>query len=178
MKLLCPWNLPSYVPANGFHPIYAALFDKESLPAVCFDLLKAEQLLNDPGKPGKAVRCECEKITKRFRNRHKSWALAEQFLHVINPSSQALTSICFHGTEFHHTVPYTALERPFIFHAESFMPTFMPFAFQGIGCLPHADEIRNWYGKIFSSDCCLGIWSHLQVTLDQFSGFFRNPTIS
>jgi len=177
MSTLCPWNFPSYVPANGFHPIYRSLFENNYANGYCFDLLKVEQLLNSPLNEGKAIRKEADAFRRRYLAKHQMTPLCGRFLELLNPDLQALSSMVFADFEFHHTLPLSGLERPFIFHCESFLPIFMPFAFQGGGTISRPEDVRKWYRSIFESDMCLEIWSHLQITLDQFSAFFKSAKI-
>ena len=171
-----PWNLPCYIPANGFHPLYEALFeDDEGLAFHSFDEAKlAAQLASDLGlyRDFEARRARIAPTRRTLPS-----DLGRSFFDRVSASCLAAMEQVPGEVELHHTAPLGLGRRPFLLHCESFLPTFAPFFSHGRGCLPEAAAVQRYYGELFRADSCLGILSHFQATLDQISAFFADARI-
>lgn len=178
INVAIPWNLPCYIPANGFHPLYEALFDGETgLDFHCFDeVALAAQLQSNP-------QCYRDFEARRYRILQErpcastAAAIGQRLFDWVSASSLAAMEQIPGGLELHHTAPLGMGRRPFVLHCESFLPTFAPFFAQGKSDLPSAAAVREYYAPIFRADNCLGIFSHLQSTLDQIARFFQDALI-
>ncbi len=178
LKVAVPWGLSHYIPLNGFHPLYRALFDHApgdiTLFAwdnvklhrrVCSDPKIREALLNK----AKAEQCSSERLARE--------SIARAYREHLWPPNYVLTTELMGDIEFYHTTPFPSLKRPFVFHCESYAPVLFPFAQQGTGSLEHHEEIREYYQSIFANPLCLGIFSHIPETLQALSQFFSDPII-
>lgn len=179
LQIAVPWNNASYIPRNGFHPLYQALFDKGTETSVKLNVLDEpaffEQLHDDILV--NRISNEIDRYHAALTKRWDHSGIAMDFINHVSIEDLWLTSHIPGSIEFHHTSPLTTGERPFVFHCESLLPIFMPFAYQGAGFLKDVNDLKSFYGLLFASEKCLGIFSHLQVTLDQISQFFKNPKI-
>ena len=155
LSLIAPWNAPNYFPCNAFHPIYQSLIVEND--SIDFYKPKLRCFLEASGETFKTNSSEFYKF---FSSRQ-----VQQMNHP--------TDII----QFHHTVPLVDTEDKFLFHCESFMPIFMPYAFQGRGFKTDVDRIRNSYRKVFASSKCLGIFSHIKETLQEIDNFFDCPIV-
>jgi len=104
-------------------------------------------------------------------------SVASVYQEYFWPPNQVLTSALMGDIEFHHTAPFPSLERPFVFHCESFSPVFFPFTQQGSGEFKQHVKIKEHYRSIFANSLCLGIFSHIPETLESLSRFFSDPDI-
>lgn len=177
LTVAAPWSLTHYMPLNGFHPLYHALFESrpESVRINSWDNSELSQKLRSDDDFRKKLINEIvndtnalEKDAKSFNKKHKEifWA-----------PNRCLTRLLPGDIEFHHTAPFPSFERPFVFHCESFAPIFFPFSHQGTGSLSSVNELRDYYRNIFEDPLCLGIFSHLKETLEDISIFFSSPII-
>ena len=178
LPVAIPWNLSCYVRANGFHPLYRALFeDNAQLSFNALDEVRfAHRLCESDGfyRELLAKREACVRALPPFL---KETAHARRFVEYVSPSDLALARELPGALEFHHTAPLTVPGRPFVLHCESFLPVFQPFWSQGVGRLAGIAERRALYGRLLGDASCLGIFSHIPATLDQLSRFFRDPAI-
>lgn len=178
LTLAVPWNNSSYIACNGFHPLYKPLFDNDE-PTINLSVIDefsfSKQLLNEMYLS--SIVNDVDDFKKVNIEKWVGDPIAEKFINYININELWLTHNIPGDIELHHTSPLTSCSRPFVLHCESFLPIFMPFAYQGIGFIDDIDKVRTFYKKIFSSEQCLGIYSHLQVTLDQISQFFNDEKI-
>ena len=177
MKILCPWNLEFYVPANGFHPLYLPFFEDENCTAESFDLLKTESKIWSDKKLRKELCATGKELAKNFSRVQGNSKITNKYLSFLNPDLQGLIKTADPSFVFHHTIPCMPVGRPFFFHCESFLPIFMPFAYQGGGAIVNLREVKIFFKRIFESDECLKIGSHLQSTLDEISSFFSSKSI-
>lgn len=179
LSIAVPWNNSSYIPCNGFHPLYQALFD---------DIERTVVTLNIVDEPALARRLASNAYLegvidseRRFgETLEKKWGrskIATEFVTKIGLGDLWATSRIPGAVEFHHTCPLTTGDRPFVLHCESFVSMFMPFTYQGAGFMKRPKEIRAFYGALLASPNCLGIYSHLQETLEQIKTFFGDPRI-
>lgn len=153
---------------NGFHPLYSFLCSK---PA------SLELLTLDARSVG---------TSPRF-NKFKD-------VPFLGPSSDSMRAVYdnffvredfeynaqfYDITELHHTCPPLYVHNSFYFHFESFLPIFMPYAFQGGGSniKSNLNLVRNSYKALFESEKCLGIVSHISGSLKEFSQFFESEII-
>ena len=178
LKVAVPWGLSHYIPLNGFHPLYRALFDHapgdinlftwdnvKLHRRVCSDANMRKALLNK----AKAEQCSSEQLARK--------SSARAYRECLWPPNYVLTTELMGDIEFYHTAPFPSLKRPFVFHCESYTPVLFPFAQQGTGSLEHHEEIREHYQIIFANPLCLGIFSHIPETLQALSQFFSDPII-
>lgn len=177
MKVATPWSLNHYIPLNGFHPLYRALFDFAPANAdiYAWDNVKLQKFIEKDDR----IRAHLlGMIKKENKSNSRTKSIKHKYENFFNPTSRFLTRILPGDIEFHHTAPFPSLTRPFIFHCEAFSPIFLPFAQQGDGKYNDHDELKSYYGSILANPLCLGIFSHIPETLLSFERFFDNPTIS
>ncbi|MDQ3185878.1 MAG: hypothetical protein M3Q16_05335 [Pseudomonadota bacterium] len=179
LNVAVPWNQARYIPCNGFHPLYRALF--ENNPLLSFNILDevafAKRLSEDNAYASEIFE-QVARMPEPFAKKCSDLPLGRKFVDYITRDELWLTSELPGDIEFHHTSPLTNGERPFVFHCESFLPIFMPFANQGNGAIKNSNELRKFYGQLLSSKNCLGIFSHVPETLDQIRNFFGNDQVS
>lgn len=177
LSVAVPWSLSHYVPLDGFHPLYRALFEAKPVwvQLAAWDNIELSHKLRGDQRFQRDMLREVQRDTEV----HKRCATRigkEYFAHFWAPN-QSLTRLLPGDIEFHHTAPFPSLERPFVFHYESFAPVFFPFAHQGTGSLSASQDLRSHYKAIFEHPLCLGISSHLPQTLEDLSRFFGSPII-
>lgn len=177
LSVAVPWSLSHYISLNGFHPLYRALFETKPdwVQLAAWDNIQLSQKLRGDERFQSEILREVQRDTEA----HKRCAThidEEYHAHFWAPN-QALTRLLPGDIEFHHTAPFPSLERPFVFHCESFAPVFFPFAHQGSGNLSASQALRAHYRAIFEHPLCLGISSHLSQTLEDLSLFFGSPII-
>lgn len=177
LSVAVPWSLSHYMPLNGFHPLYRALFEAKPkwVQLAAWDNIELSHKLRGDQRFQRDMMREVQRDTEA----HKRCATRierEYFAHFWAPN-QSLTRLLPGDIEFHHTAPFPSLERPFVFHCESFAPVFFPFAHQGTGSLSASQDLRSHYKAIFEHPLCLGISSHLPQTHEDLSRFFGSPII-
>lgn len=173
-----PWSLSHYIPLNGFHPLYRALFDHapEHVALSAWDNVKLHRRFSGDVKIRKALLYKT-KAEKHHTDRLASKSVARAYEEYLWAPNKVLTTELMGDIEFHHTAPFPSLQRPFVFHCEMFAPVWFPFSQQGSGVLERTGEIREYYQSIFASPLCLGIFSHVPETLHALSRFFSDPNI-
>lgn len=178
LSVAVPWSLSHYIPLNGFHPLYRALFD-QAPPGVELYAWDNVKLHNRFGRD-----IEIRDIVLRAANEENSklkklggQSIEKAYQEYFWPPNHALTDGLAGDIEFHHTAPYPSLKRPFVFHCESFAPLFLPFAQQGSGEFKNHEKLRDYYRRIFANPLCLGIFSHIPETLENISRFFASTDI-
>jgi len=178
LKIAAPWSLSHYIPLNGFHPLYRALFDHapSEISLAAWDNVKlcrhfARDLLDRARVLDLSTSCKEDAMAI------EPGTIARSYADHFYPPDRILTETLPGEVEFHHTAPFPSLTRPFVLHCESFVPVFFPCARQGIGRFDRHDELRQHYGRILGSPLCQGIYSHIPETLDGLSTFFSDPTI-
>jgi glycosyltransferase involved in cell wall biosynthesis len=173
-----PWSLSHYIPLNGFHPLYRALFDHapEHVMFFAWDNVKLHRRFRSDVKIREALLHKA-KTEERHSDQLANKSIAEAYQEYLWPPNKVLTAELTGDIEFHHTAPFPSLQRPFIFHCEMFAPIWFPFSQQGSGVLDRTEEIREYYRSIFASQLCLGILSHVPETLHALSQFFSDPNI-
>lgn len=178
LKVAVPWSLSHYIPLNGFHPLYRALFDQSpaSVELHAWDNVKLHNRFARDIKIREAV-LRAANAAKRKSRQSATGPIARAYLDYFWPPDQALTTELMGDIEFHHTAPFPSLKRPFVFHCESFAPVFLPFAQQGSGEFKNHEALREHYRRIFTNPLCLGIFSHIPETLQSLSRFFSDPGI-
>lgn len=176
MNLLLPWSLSTYVPLDGFKFRYRSLASLKS----------SNTRLLTPRKPGPL---EYREITEwgLFRENFvlpaPGWVHPElQDMFYRFAESHGKRELWFQANltgdaELHHTAPVTLGERPFFLHCESFLPIFSPFFEEGPLDRQKLADVRSLYGRLFESEACLGIASHLKDTIRQLKEFFQSPAI-
>ena len=168
--VLLPWNLGSYAALNGFHPLLKEWVDVQSRvdfirPRWQYEL--TPESLEELAAPLPKVEGGLSPIFK--------YAEARAF---YSQGEFALLSEMSAQIEFHHTVPFTSAKRPFIFHCERVPPVFMPFLKEGETPGRKVKEVLPIYRRLFESDNCLAIYSHLHRTLDEFDATFGSKIVS
>ena len=178
IRVASPWSLSHYILLNGFHPLYRALVDHApaGVKINAWDNVRLHKRLSlDVGIREAVLNAANE--AKRNSSRLGSGRVASAYQKYFWPPNQALTSELAGDIEFHHTAPFPSLERPFVFHCESFAPVFVPLTRQGSGDFENHAEIRDYYRRIFANPLCLGIFSHIPETLQSLRRFFSDSDI-
>ncbi|MDT4288964.1 hypothetical protein RO575_05300 [Methylomonas sp. MO1] len=178
LNVAIPWSLTHYIPLNGFHPLYRALFEEKPdwLNIAAWDNVELSQSLRGDNAFRESLLAEFAKDAAKLENVSLSPIEKDYFAHYW-PANQALTRLLPGEIEVHHTAPFPSLCRPFVFHCESFAPVFFPFAHQGTGSMESQEQVRAYYKRIFENPLCLGIFSHLPETITDLSCFFASPII-
>lgn len=177
MRVSIPWNLPHYMPLNGFHPLYESLFTKRSKEQVIYswdnvelsELIKKnndlqKKIVEDIGNVAKTLDCASDESM-------------EQYWEHFDKINIYLTANLPGEVEIHHTAPFPSFKKPFVLHCESFAPIFFPYSHQGMGKFENCEKIRKFYKQIFEHSMCIGIYSHLEQTLNQIKKFFLSDLI-
>jgi len=178
MDILAPWSLASYIPFNGFHPLYRSLACVRA-PDVRFVAPKVpgfdqyRELIGPAGyRDGNGL------PTPEWVGSLDSKLMFQEFIKERGADDVWLQSNLSGDVELHHTAPATSGDRPFLFHCESFLPIFFPFLKQGIESTKERTEaVRRFYRDLFEGENCLGIVSHIPETLTQISEFFQSSII-
>ncbi len=178
LRVAVPWSLSHYIPLNGFHPLYRALFDHATDEVTCFawDNVKLYNRFRGDASLRDALLKHAEVETNRIDHSAHS-SVSKKYHEYFWEPNQVLTRELMGDIEFHHTAPFPSLKRPFVFHCESFAPVLFPFTQQGSGELDNILEIREHYRSILTHPLCLGIFSHIPETLETFKVFFSDPKI-
>jgi glycosyltransferase involved in cell wall biosynthesis len=178
LRIAVPWSLSHYIPLDGFHPLYRALFDHAPahINLIAWDNVKlcrhfARDLSDRERVASLASSCQHERISI------SPASIAHLHADHVYPPDGILTETLSGEMEFHHTAPFPSLTRPFIFHCESFAPVFFPCLQRGLGKFGRHNELRLHYQRLFSNPLCQGIYSHIPETLDSFSNFFLDSAI-
>lgn len=165
LQVAIPWNLNHYLKFHGFHPRYQALFDAPpkyiQLKVWDREALQQQLIANKP--------------------LYQTLSLSEPGSAAIDAASfwkHLLTSAMAGDIEFHHTCPYPSMLRPFIFHCENFETLLSQNNESHIKVDGHIveteEELHQHYQQIFSSNLCLGIFSHQPETLSALSSYCKN----
>jgi glycosyltransferase involved in cell wall biosynthesis len=178
LSVAIPWSLSHYIPLNGFHPLYRALF--EECPAdvtlnAWDNVLLSNLLRQDPG-----VRQALLAEVAGWRAKLKLAEAGEvphRYFEAVDVPNLAATAALPGDIEFHHTAPFPSMTRPFVIHCESFAPFFFPFSAQGGDNIGGAMQARAHYAAMLENPLCLGIFSHIPHTLEELSRFFGSPVI-
>lgn len=179
LAVATPWSLTHYIPLNGFHPLYRALFESkpEWVTLSAWDNIELSQKLR--GEPGfreqllKEVARDADVFARR------TGPVEQGYFNHFSEANLSLTRLLPGDIEFHHTAPFPSFERPFVFHCEAFAPLFFPLAHQGSGGFGTLDvqEVRDHYRAIFEHPLCLGVFSHIPQTLEEIRQFLASPII-
>lgn len=176
LKVAVPWSLSHYIPLNGFHPLYRALFDHvpDNVQLSAWDNVKLYHKFRDNA----LVRRMAVENAKREEHCHGQLAvnsIAKKYQKYFWPPDRVLTAALEGDMEFHHAAPFPSLRRPFVFHCESFESVLFPFAQRENG--NDLEELKKHYKSIFLNPLCLGIFSHVPETLHALSMFLADPII-
>lgn len=179
ITVAAPWSLTHYMPLNGFHPLYRALFEAkpEWVTLAAWDTVELSQKLRSEPGFRKQVLHEVGKDSDVFASHAGS--IEQGYFNHFSEANLSLTRLLPGDIEFHHTAPFPSFERPFVFHCEAFAPLFFPLAHQGSGGFGTLDvqEVRDHYRAIFEHPLCLGVFSHIPQTLEEIRQFFASPII-
>jgi len=173
LSVALPWSLSHYIPLNGFHPLYRALFDEcpGDMTLNAWDNIALSETL----RKETATRLAFQKLVQgwegRLKESHPS-PLRQQYHDAFFIPNLAATALLPGDIELHHTAAFPSMTRPFVLHCESFLPVFYPF-----GSIAQAQAMCGHYEAMFASPLCLGIFSHIQDTLAELSRFFESPVI-
>lgn len=178
LNVAVPWSLSHYIPLNGFHPLYRALFDHTpgSVNLHAWDNVKLHRRVRSDAKMREALLSKA-KAEKHHSRRLVRESIARIYREYLWPPNHVLTTELTGDIEFHHTAPFPSLKRPFVFHCESFAPVLFPFAQQGSGDVAQHEEIKEHYRRILANPLCLGIFSHIPETLQSLHQFLSDPII-
>lgn len=178
LNVAIPWNLSHYIPLDGFHPLYRALFDHvpDTVKLSAWDNVKLYRKFRDDASVRRTV-VERVKWEEHRHDRSDGSSIAKRYQEYFWPPDHVLTTALKGDLEFHHTAPFPSLKRPFVFHCESFAPVLFPFAQQGSGNIENHEQLKEHYRSIFANPLCLGIFSHVPDTLHALSSFLSDPTI-
>ena len=173
-----PWALSHYIPLNGFHPLYRGLFDHkpEGIDLCAWDNACLDTHFRENEKSRSVVWEQSYRENLNIKKLLKG-SIARQHREYLGGPNLILTRELPGDIEFHHTAPFPSLDRPFVFHCESFAPVFLPFSGQGSGNFSDNKKLREYYRGIFSNPLCLGIYSHIPETLESFRIFFGDEEI-
>lgn len=179
LSVAAPWSLTHYMPLNGFHPLYRALFEAKPdwVTLSAWDNIELSQKLRGDSEFRRGLLHEVTRDAEGFAPR--SNPIEKGYLNHFWQANFSLTRLLPGDIEFHHTAPFPSFKRPFVFHCEAFAPVFFPLAHQGSGGFApnEVQQVREHYRAIFEHPLCLGIFSHIEQTLDDFRRFFISPTI-
>lgn len=178
MDILAPWSLASYIPFNGFQPLYRSLacIREPGLRIVAPKVPGFDQFRELIGPA--SYRDTNGLPAPEWVGSLDSKLMFQEFVKERGADDIWLQSNLSGDVELHHTAPVTRGDRPFLFHCESFLPIFFPFLQQDVE--PNAaktDAIRRFYCDLFEGENCLGIVSHIPETLSQISEFFQSSII-
>jgi glycosyltransferase involved in cell wall biosynthesis len=178
MNVAVPWSLSHYIPLNGFHPLYRALFDHapESVRLHAWDNVVLSRRLRADAAT-RAALVERARMLEARDGRAGRTSVERRYHDYWWPPNRVLTSLLPGDIEFYHTAPFPSLERPFVLHCEMFAPLLFPFAHQGTGGFEELQELRAHYRGILRHPLCLGIWSHIPETIEAIRRFFADPLI-
>jgi len=178
LSVAIPWSQSHYIPLNGFHPLYRALFESKPdwVELSAWDNIELSQKLYCDASFRREILQEVDFDVEDLKLHSTHRHAKEYFAHFGAPNL-ALTRLLPGDIEFHHTAPFPSLKRPFVFHCESFAPVFFPFSHQGTGNFPANDGLRDHYRELFEHPLCIGISSHLSQTLEDLSRFFASPLV-
>jgi len=178
ISVAVPWGLSHFIPLNGFHPLYRALFDQHpgTTTLLAYDNVKLFNVLQN----NRRLRGDILRLMRRqnlFLGVFIKDRISREYLYFYGKSNKVLTQLIPGQLEFFHTAPFPTLERPFVFHCEMFSSIFTPF-YQHTARQPNSwGTLRDYYRKIFSHPLCLGIFSHIPETIKNFSSFFQMEEI-
>lgn len=177
LSVAVPWSLTNYIPLNGFHPLYRALFESKPdwVQLFAWDNIELSERLRGDLPFRREILREVQRDTAEIKQDHTN--IEREYLSSFWAPNRSLTRLLPGDIEFHHTAPFPSLQRPFVFHCESFAPVFYPFAHSGTGELLAREELRRHYKPIFEHPLCLGISSHLSQTLEDISHFFSSSVV-
>lgn len=178
LTVAVPWSLTHYIPFNGFDPLYRALIEEKpgGISLAAWDNVALYRALKEDPAIRKEIIAAVTKESESLRVRASS-KIATKYFANFCPANLALTRLLPGDVEFHHTAPFPSLQRPFVFHCESYAPAFLPVAQQSTKGIRSQDEIRAHYQRIFEDPLCLGIFSHLPETLSDLSACFGSRIV-
>lgn len=178
LNVAIPWSLSHYIPLDGFHPLYRALFDyvPDNIRLSAWDNVKLYRKLRDDAPVRKAVVGKAKR-EEYCHARYEGGFVGKRYREYFWPPDHVLTTALEGDLEFHHTAPFPSLTRPFVFHCESFSSVFFPFAQEGNDGVDDLEELKQHYKGIFANPLCLGIFSHVPDTLRALSLFLSDPII-
>ncbi|WP_373237133.1 glycosyltransferase [Cohaesibacter celericrescens] len=178
LKVAAPWSLSHYIPLNGFHPLYRALFDHApaEVDIQAWDNVQLQRFLELNKDKREKIACDVKRLEKAANSAPPGF-IPKTYYEFFTPSNILLTEALEGEIEFHHTAPFPSMKRPFVFHCEAFAPVFFPFTQQGDGKYRQHAALKAHYQSIFSNPMCLAIFSHIPETLESFRLFFNSPSI-
>lgn len=178
LNVAIPWSLSHYIPLDGFHPLYRALFDyaPDNVKLSAWDNVRLYERLSNHAFTRKRVLQAIKTKEDCFHRDEGSFVKQSYEEHFWFPN-QVLTAALEGDLELHHTAPFPSLARPFVLCCESFAPVLFPFAQQGSGTIENCQAVKEHYRGLFSNPLCLGIFSHVPDTLTALSRFLSDPIV-
>lgn len=179
LSVSLPWSLSHYIPLNGFHPLYRALIDHapNSIIFNAWDNVKLQSRLEQDHRFREQLLTDMQTSPKGHVSSKRELAQQHYDDYFWLPD-QRLTSVLPGDIEFHHTSPFPSFTRPFVFHCESFMPIFFPFLQQEPSLDIFEEPVKKFYLDLFAHPLCLGIFSHIPETLENFRQYFSSKLIN
>ena len=176
IKLSLPLNLSIFIEANGFHPLYQSLLlNDEFFDPLVPDLVEISKVNNEKFTQYKILNKSISTKKELILGQSN---VSKSFIKHYYESGDAFVLCQNSGeVEFSHTIPLSSGTRPWIFHCESFMPIFIPFAYEG-DSLKKIEYLKSLYKKIFEDEQLVYIGSHIENTLKLFQDFFDSPVIN
>lgn len=178
LNVAVPWSLTHYIPLNGFHPLYRALFDHapENVALFAWDNVKLHRHFRANATIRDQILCRAKAESlgaDRYGGKSFAMAYYERFSHT----NRVMTAELMGDIEFHHTIPFPSLTRPFVFHCESIATLLASFVQDGRNPIEQYEEIRAHFGSMLANPLCLGIFSPVPETLESLHRFFSDLTI-
>ncbi len=178
LNVAVPWSLSHYIPFKGFAPLYRALIDDapEGVVLHAWDNVKLHRRLHSDATRRKEILRKAKSESLRV-DQFPSGSFTRSYQESFWSPNKVMTAELVGDIEFHHTVPFPSLQRPFVFHCESFENLLLPFLEDGGSPANPHEAIRAHLGDMLANPLCLGIFSHVPETLESLHRFFLDPTI-
>lgn len=178
-SVAAPWALPHYIPLNGHHPLYRALFDDkpEHVSINSWDNVALYDHMRDSRVAVEILR----QSVSRSQDASQSSQLDEvdaPFAEFFRPFEQVMTEALPGDIELHHTAAFPSMTRPFALHCEMFAPVLFPVYQQGGGWLENRVVLRERLRRLFGHPLCLGVFSHIPQTVETLGRFLADDALA
>lgn len=170
LRVSIPWNLPSYRPYSGPHPVITSALGPGCRFDACWAdsgaaLEPARALALIPGLTAWAERIEPQ-------NRA---ALADFLVHRLPGAFFAAPEA---DLTFHHTVPFALDERPWVLHLEHLNMVAAPMTTYPTAALRPIDTQTLLLRERLSAPSCLGVFTHIRETKRRLDLLLGVPAIA